>query len=337
MKPRTSSWITAGVCALALTLAGSAYAQAGDPVAGKAVRERVRAEKAAQRAQAESPEAKAARERVRAEKATQRAQAESPEAKAARRAQKQGAVANRPVRDQQGLSFQVAMRQADKDRNGTISPDEFREAMDKIFKEADVNRDGTLERNEINRANRALFPAGDTTGQRPEAAAANVRGRVPAQDKDGDGRISRSEWQGVPERFKNMDKNGDGYLTREEMRQVAETLQNPNLGRGQGAGGPGGPGGPGAPRPAAKERAANLLKTQDQDGDGKVSATEFKGREQAFRRMDKNNDGFLTLQEILETGSQVRERRGQQGGNGPFPPQPPNAPQPPRAPRAKSS
>jgi Ca2+-binding EF-hand superfamily protein len=316
MKPRTNSWLTAGACALALTLAGSAFAQAGDPAVGKAVRERVRAEKAAQRAQAESPEAKAAR-----------------------RAQKQGAAANRPVRNQQGLSFQAVMRQADKDKNGTISPDEFHEAMDKVFKEADLNRDGILQRNEIGRANRALFPAGDTTGQRPEPPAANIWERVLAQDKDGDGKISQSEWQGAPERFKRMDKNGDGFVTQEEVRQAAsERVRNAaQQRRGQGAGGPGGPGGPGAPRLAAKERAANFLKTQDQDGDGKVSATEFKGREEVFRRMDENKDNFLTLQELLETGRQMRERRGQQGGDGPFPPQPPDAPQPPQAPRAKSS
>jgi Ca2+-binding EF-hand superfamily protein len=322
-----NSWLTAGACALALTLAGSAFAQAGDPVAGKTFRERVRAEKAAQRVEKQGvgdPAAgKTFRERVRAERAAQRVE-------------KQGAAANRPVRDQQGLSFQAVMRQADKDKNGTISPDEFREAMDKVFKEADANGDGVLQRNEIGRANRALLPAGDTTGQRPEPPAANIWERVLAQDKDGDGKISQSEWQGAPERFKRMDKNGDGFVTQEEVRQAAsERVRNAaQAQRGQGAGGPGGPGGP---RLAPEERAANLLKTQDQDGDGKVSATEFKGREQAFRRMDKNNDGFLTLQELLETGRQMRERRGQQGGDGPFPPQPPDAPQPPQAPRAKSS
>ena len=317
MKPRTNSWFTAGACALALTLAGPAFAQAGNPAAGKAVRERVRAEKAAQRAEAESPEAKAAR-----------------------RAQKQGAAANRPVRDQQGLSFQAVMRQADKDNNGTISPDEFREAMDKVFKKADLNRDGVLQRNETGRANRALFPAGDTTGQRPEPGAANLWERVlKPQDKDGDGKVSASEWQGAPERFKRADTNGDGFVTREEVQEAASerVRKATQKQRGQGAGGPSGPGGPGGARLAPEERAANLLKTQDQDGDGKVSATEFKGREQAFRRMDRNNDGFLTAQELLETGSQVRERRGQQGGDGPFPPQPPNAPQPPQAPSAKSS
>lgn len=329
MKPRTNSGLTAGACALALTLAGSAFAQAGDPAARKAAREQVRAEKAAQRAEAESPEAKAAR-----------------------RAQKQGAAANRPVRDQQGLSFQALMRQADKDNNGTISPDEFREAMDKVFKKADLNRDGVLQRNEIGWAKPPLPPGAGGTDQRPAAEGAGAMKQRPAleaanlwervlkpQDKDGDGKISQSEWQGAPERFKKMDKNGDGLVTQEEVRQAAsERVRGAaQERRGQGAGGPGGPGGPGAPRLAAKERAANFLKTQDQDGDGKVSATEFKGREQAFRRMDRNNDGFLTLQELLETGSQMRERRGQQGGDGPFPPQPPDAPQPPLAPSAKSS
>jgi Ca2+-binding EF-hand superfamily protein len=38
-----------------------------------------------------------------------------------------------------------------------------------------------------------------------------------ALDKDGDGKVSRQEWPGRPQRFERLDTNKDGFLTKDEL------------------------------------------------------------------------------------------------------------------------
>ncbi len=61
-------------------------------------------------------------------------------------------------------------------------------------------------------------------GMRPDAggrsADAFVKHFVQRLDRDGDGRISRAEFDGPSDRFGFHDGNGDGYLTEEELRQA---------------------------------------------------------------------------------------------------------------------
>jgi hypothetical protein len=40
---------------------------------------------------------------------------------------------------------------------------------------------------------------------------------IQKQDKDGDGRISRDEWRGPPEKFDKIDQDRDGFLSLEEL------------------------------------------------------------------------------------------------------------------------
>jgi hypothetical protein len=42
------------------------------------------------------------------------------------------------------------------------------------------------------------------------------RGFVERLDRDGDGKVSRSEFDGPKDRFDYHDKNNDGYLTEDE-------------------------------------------------------------------------------------------------------------------------
>jgi Ca2+-binding EF-hand superfamily protein len=38
-------------------------------------------------------------------------------------------------------------------------------------------------------------------------------------DRNGDGRVSRDEFDGPPEHFNHFDRNGDGYITGDEAAQ----------------------------------------------------------------------------------------------------------------------
>ncbi|MBT8362890.1 MAG: hypothetical protein HKP41_07040 [Desulfobacterales bacterium] len=45
----------------------------------------------------------------------------------------------------------------------------------------------------------------------------SVRNRLVVRlDKDGDGKVSRSEFEGHAKRFSNLDKNNNGYITKGE-------------------------------------------------------------------------------------------------------------------------
>src|SRR5262245_43608332 len=47
----------------------------------------------------------------------------------------------------------------------------------------------------------------------------------------------------------------------------------------------------------------------DTDGDGKISSGEWQGRAEAFKRLDADNDGFVTRDEL----NQLRRRNGNRG------------------------
>jgi len=92
--------------------------------------------------------------------------------------------------------------------------------------------------------------------------------RIKQYDADGDGKITKQEFQG-PERFwDRLDANGDGELTREEVGKMRRRGRGENQ-RGGGNG---------------------LMRAADTDRDGKVSKAEW---DAYFKKMDENGDGQL--------------------------------------------
>jgi Ca2+-binding EF-hand superfamily protein len=92
-------------------------------------------------------------------------------------------------------------------------------------------------------------------------------------DQDNDGRISRSEWQRNEQAFDRMDADKDGFLTKEELRSAVREFRG-------------------------KHR--NGLREMDADADGSISRSEWKGKEETFKRLDTNNDGLLSRDELRE-------------------------------------
>ncbi|MEM8919925.1 MAG: hypothetical protein AAGB25_01060 [Pseudomonadota bacterium] len=102
--------------------------------------------------------------------------------------------------------------------------------------------------------------------------------RFAALDLDGNGAISKAEMDAEREaRFLSADTDGDGLLTQEEMSAQREAERAERMQRFQ------------------DKRFAKL----DTDGDGAASLEEFMNpSESPFDRMDKDDDGELTKDEM---------------------------------------
>ena len=95
---------------------------------------------------------------------------------------------------------QEELRRLDRNNDGMISRDEWRGDF-AAFDRLDRNRDGV-----ISQADRA--------GKRQNRNANRFRGL----DTNNDGMITRREWRGNDQSFRQHDRNGDGILSGSEMR-----------------------------------------------------------------------------------------------------------------------
>ena len=110
-------------------------------------------------------------------------------------------------------------------------------------------------------------------------------------DKDGDGKISRDEFQAAGKDrsaawFDKLDTNKDGYLTQDELRQAHQAW------RGHG----------GDMRQKMEER----FKDADTNGDGQISLAEAQAKmphlAEHFNDLDTNHDGQLSKDEMRHGG-----------------------------------
>ncbi len=159
----------------------------------------------------------------------------------------------------------------------------------------------------------ALFggPAGGPAGGAPGGpGGAPTRPPLPpiftVLDSNGDGKIDATEIEQAPGNLAKLDKNGDGKLSLEEClplrggptppgapggpRDASLPPQGPPRGP---QGGPG-PGGPGSPPPLPP-----ILSIFGTERPGIISAAAIARAPELLRKLDKNGDGKLTLDEYL--------------------------------------
>ena len=132
-------------------------------------------------------------------------------------------------------------------------------------------------------ASSALAQDGQGGGQGGGGQGGRGGGMFERLDADHDGKVSLAEYEaGRMMQFKRMDTDGNGSLSFAEIdAATAAAAQR---------------GGPMADMMKARNEA---LKAADANGDQSISADEFKAYVDAeFKKMDTNNDGYLTPDEM---------------------------------------
>jgi Ca2+-binding EF-hand superfamily protein len=190
------------------------------------------------------------------------------------------------------LNVRNFIKRFDSDRDGKLSRKEMNAAFDKL----DANEDGFLDRKELTAAVEAL------AGSRKVKADARVITFFREYDVNKDGKLSRNELKVA---FDRADRNRDGLLDEDELVREGARLLPPDP-KDLPAESPRRPGRP-APPPDRRDGAPDesvraLLAKYDRDGDGRISRAEARGTplERVFDRIDLNEDGFLTREELVK-------------------------------------
>lgn len=123
------------------------------------------------------------------------------------------------------------------------------------------------------------------------AVNAQAQMRFQGMDRNNDGVITRTEWQGNDRSFRNQDWNGDGVLSGDEIRTGAQRQSNWSQdwnrdGRVDNF----------------DAQIAQRYRGYDMNSDNRVARSEWPGDGRLFIRLDTNRDGHLTLQEYTQGG-----------------------------------
>lgn len=108
--------------------------------------------------------------------------------------------------------------------------------------------------------------------------------RFRGMDRNNDGRITRAEWRGNDQSFRNHDWNGDGVLSGNEVI-------------------------PGAERDDVEESRRGRFDELDRNNDERIGHDEWPGRRATFDQLDINHDGRLTREELRHETEDAWVRR----------------------------
>jgi len=157
-------------------------------------------------------------------------------------------------------------RGMDSNRDGRVTRSEWR-GNDRSFDQHDWNDDGVLSGEE-------LRPSSWGTRNQPRTQDDDDRrnDRFERLDRNNDGYLSASEWPREERRFDRLDLNNDGRVSRSEF-------QDRDFDR----------------RDTLAERFAEM----DTNRDGRLSRNAWTHGEDAFERLDRNNDQYISRDELL--------------------------------------
>ena len=133
---------------------------------------------------------------------------------------------------------------------------------------------------------RYCAPNNRTVSQTPTAGdREDGPGRFAGMDRNGDGVITRAEWRGNDQSFRNQDWNNDGVLSGDEVNAGARRW-------------------PARTAADREARRAERFATLDANGNGRIEAREWDGTVVVFNRLDANNDNVLSRAEVVGPGDE---------------------------------
>lgn len=206
-------------------------------------------------------------------------------------------------------------RKLDGDGDGKLTarevPDQQRRLVERLIDTQDKDDDGKLSESEFVAGLSEERPRGEMTnpgGGRPNPGGGQfnpdeIFGRA---DRNGDGKLTPDEMpeerrEGFKQMLTRVDADGDGAASREEFRRG---FGGPGQGRPESGppgeagrpgmnGAPGFPGMPGGPNPGGM-----LLGALDKNRDGELSAEEIAGASEVLKKLDRDEDGKVTMREL---------------------------------------
>jgi len=195
---------------------------------------------------------------------------------------------------------EALIAQMDEDGDKMLSQNEFRFPGAR-FEDVDTNHDGLIEAREL----AAWFEAGNGRFG-PTSPAEMVDAILDRYDRNGDGKITADECEGLPEAMRQRwDLNGDGVIEATELEKALSTRRGPAAGGAGGGAMMGGPRG-GARAELLRGNPADIVKALDQDGDGKLTAAELGVDQRLFQRIDRDGDGKVTVEELAAAQDLLR-------------------------------
>lgn len=221
----------------------------------------------------------------------------------------EGRRPGRPDAAQGGDLVKMLLERFSKNGDGKVAladlPAPLRERLAKF----DKNDDKLLDRTELKDA-----PLPDMNGE-VNRMLERVKQVMQSLDKDGDGKVALVDFPvEFKERLARFDKNNDGQIEKSELAELRGMV--------------GGEGGNAAGGPAAMlERAQQLFKQYDQDGDGKIALADLPTQiSDRVSRLDTNKDGQIDKAEMRAMAGDMKGPEGRSDRNEDLSPQMPKRP-----------